>query len=172
VAAWYGALLMSQFKWFICPRTDLSIWQPMPCAEVPDTFRPHTFRLADLLVSAGLGCCGGPAPLLMAAWTARSTLPAICMRARVPPPPHTHERTHTRLPPSEATNSRTTPPPPPPPPRNHHPCVRLSWPPFARTTPIPPSTTWSTKLGGCCLAASAPRSQATPSPACPCSCTR
>jgi len=54
IAAWYGALIMSQFKWFICPRTDLSIWQPMPCAEVPETFRPHTFRLADLLVR---GCC-------------------------------------------------------------------------------------------------------------------
>ncbi|KAL4435606.1 hypothetical protein ABPG77_002569 [Micractinium sp. CCAP 211/92] len=49
IAAWYGALLMSQFKWFTCPRTDLSIWQPMPCAEVPDTFRPHTFRMKDLL---------------------------------------------------------------------------------------------------------------------------
>lgn len=32
---------------------DLSIWQPMPCAEVPDTFRPHTFRLKDLMVRAG-----------------------------------------------------------------------------------------------------------------------
>jgi hypothetical protein len=21
IAAWYGSLLMSQFKWFICPRT-------------------------------------------------------------------------------------------------------------------------------------------------------
>ncbi|KAI3434991.1 hypothetical protein D9Q98_003043 [Chlorella vulgaris] len=52
IAAWYGSLLMSQFKWFICPRTDLSIWQPMPCAEVPETFRYHTFRLADLLDEA------------------------------------------------------------------------------------------------------------------------
>lgn len=52
VAAWYGALLMSQFKWFIGPRTDLSIWKPMPCAEVPETFRPHTFRLADVLDDA------------------------------------------------------------------------------------------------------------------------
>lgn len=49
IAAWYGSLLMSQFKWFICPRTDLSIWQPMPCAEVPETFRYHTFRLRDIL---------------------------------------------------------------------------------------------------------------------------
>ena len=27
----------------------------MPCAEVPETFRPHTFRLADVLVSLGVG---------------------------------------------------------------------------------------------------------------------
>ena len=34
------------------PLQDLSIWQPMPCAEVPETFRLHTFRLADLLGDA------------------------------------------------------------------------------------------------------------------------
>jgi hypothetical protein len=36
----------------MCPPLlqDLSIWKPMQCAEVPETFRPHTFRLADMLV--------------------------------------------------------------------------------------------------------------------------
>jgi phosphatidate cytidylyltransferase len=52
VAAWYGAWVMSQFKWFTCPRMDLSIWQPMPCDEVPDIYRPHTFRLSDALTGA------------------------------------------------------------------------------------------------------------------------
>lgn len=43
----------------LCPQ-DLSIWKPMPCAEVPDTFRYHTFRLADILVRFGEGLllCG------------------------------------------------------------------------------------------------------------------
>lgn len=67
----------------IPPPQDLSIWQPMPCAEVPDTFRPHTFRLRDLLVRVQ-ACRPQPALLVirlsgaaLSSGTARP-LPAAC----------------------------------------------------------------------------------------------
>lgn len=48
IASWYLAKILSRFKWLTCPRVDLSIWQPMDCSEVPDTFRIHTFSVQDI----------------------------------------------------------------------------------------------------------------------------
>ncbi|GAB4815610.1 hypothetical protein N2152v2_008066 [Parachlorella kessleri] len=45
-ASWLLAWIFSQWKWFTCPRTDLSVgW--LDC-ENSDTFKPHTFRVTDL----------------------------------------------------------------------------------------------------------------------------
>jgi phosphatidate cytidylyltransferase len=49
IASWYLALFMSKYRWLTCPRTDLSIWQPMECVEAPDTFKPHLYTASTIL---------------------------------------------------------------------------------------------------------------------------
>lgn len=46
--SWFLAAAMSRSAWLTCPRTDLSIWQPMECTAPPETFQPRDFGLADL----------------------------------------------------------------------------------------------------------------------------
>ncbi|KAL6776365.1 PCT1 [Auxenochlorella protothecoides x Auxenochlorella symbiontica] len=49
VASWYMAGFLSRFDWFVCPRTDLSIIQPLDCAATPSIYSPQTFYLTDIL---------------------------------------------------------------------------------------------------------------------------
>eukprot|EP00887_Chlorella_sp_A99_P003405 scaffold7.g3405.t1 len=66
--SWYVAGIMSRFKWLTCPRTDLSIWQPMECTQVPDTYQPQLIKLSDVqaelpdLVNELLGVVGSQLP--------------------------------------------------------------------------------------------------------------
>jgi len=49
LASWYLSGWMSRSAWLTCPRTDLSIWQPMECTEPPETFQPRRFGVIDVL---------------------------------------------------------------------------------------------------------------------------
>lgn len=51
LASWFLAGWMSRFAWLTCPRTDLSIWQPMDCTSPPDTFQIRSFRATDIFES-------------------------------------------------------------------------------------------------------------------------
>ena len=48
VASWYLAATMQQSVWLTCPRTDLSIWQPMECVVPPPTFQVREWTLVDV----------------------------------------------------------------------------------------------------------------------------
>lgn len=48
VASWILAGWMSRSTWLTCPRTDLSIWQPMECSGPPDTFQFRDFTYQDI----------------------------------------------------------------------------------------------------------------------------
>lgn len=47
-ASWFLAAAMSKSTWLTCPRTDLSIWQPMECQSPPETFQPQVWTVADI----------------------------------------------------------------------------------------------------------------------------
>lgn len=49
IASWYLAGWMSTSVWLTCPRTDLSVFQPMECTEPPETFQPRDFTPIDVL---------------------------------------------------------------------------------------------------------------------------
>jgi phosphatidate cytidylyltransferase len=49
VASWYLSGWMSRSSWLTCPRTDLSIWQPMECTEPPETFQPRDFDAMEIV---------------------------------------------------------------------------------------------------------------------------
>jgi len=49
IASWFLSGWMSQSAWLTCPRTDLSIFQPMECTEPPETFQPRDFNAIDIL---------------------------------------------------------------------------------------------------------------------------
>lgn len=49
LASWYLAALMSQSAWLTCPRTDLSIWQPMECQSPPEIFLPREWDLDNYI---------------------------------------------------------------------------------------------------------------------------
>ena len=62
---------------------DLSIWQPMDCQEVPELYRPHLYRLPDLLDELAPALAEQAAPLanlLPAGW--REALGAASFTAR------------------------------------------------------------------------------------------
>ena len=46
--SWYLAAWMSGSAWLTCPRTDLSIWQPMECQTPPATFQLRDFTIAHI----------------------------------------------------------------------------------------------------------------------------
>ena len=48
IAAWYLSGWMSRSAWLTCPRTDLSIFQPMECTEPPETFQTRDFNVIDI----------------------------------------------------------------------------------------------------------------------------
>jgi len=48
IASWYLAGWMSKSAWLTCPRTDLSIWQPMECTSPPETFQIRSFTVKDV----------------------------------------------------------------------------------------------------------------------------
>lgn len=61
-AAWYLALLLAQFKWMTCPRTDLTVWGPLEC-PADALYQAKRYELAELLtqvppaVQEALGAC-------------------------------------------------------------------------------------------------------------------
>lgn len=52
--SWFLASSMQRSTWLTCPRTDLSIWQPLDCDEPPVLYQSKIWRLAEVPSIFGL----------------------------------------------------------------------------------------------------------------------
>ncbi|KDD76632.1 phosphatidate cytidylyltransferase [Helicosporidium sp. ATCC 50920] len=51
ILSWFLAKYMSQWSWFTCPRSDLSIIQDLSCNDMPPIYTPQTYYASNVLGS-------------------------------------------------------------------------------------------------------------------------